>query len=101
LKTYRFRLGEIFMVYKTHLKKERLEIIVRTNSEKIEGEIQILPGTRLLDALNRQDELYIALGNAKIYSITTEKLLFQSEFLALNKKQIVMIAESYTLPPGG
>jgi len=86
------------MVYKAHLKKERLEVIVRTNSEKIEGEIQILPGTRLLDALNRQDESYIALGEAKVYSIATEKLLFQSNFLALNKDQIVMIAESYTLP---
>jgi hypothetical protein len=86
------------MVYKAHLKKERLEVIVRTNNEKIEGEIQILPGTRLLDALNREDESYIALGEAKVYSITTEKLLFQSNFLALNKDQIVMIAESYTLP---
>ncbi len=88
------------MVYKAHLKKEKLEVIVRTNSEKIEGEIQILPGTRLLDALNREDESYIALGEAKVYSIATEKLLFQSDFLALNKNQIVMIAESYTLPQG-
>ena len=88
------------MVYKSHLKKEQLEVIVRTNTEKIEGEVHILPGDRLLDTLNRAEEPFIALAEAKVYSLTTEKLIFQSDFLAINKDQIVMIAESYTLPSG-
>lgn len=87
------------MAYKGKVKKDQFDVIIRTTEEKIEGKVYLVSGVRLLDMLNNTDESYVAVSEAKVYSLPTEKLIFEAEFLALNKKQIVLIAESYTLPP--
>lgn len=86
------------MAYKAKIKKEKYDVIIRTTEEKIEGKVYMIPGVRLLDMLNKSEESFVAVSDAKVYSLSTEKLIFEAEFLALNKTQIVLIAESYTLP---
>jgi len=86
------------MAYKAKVKKEKFEVIIRTIEEKIEGKVHMLPGGRLLDMLNNKDENFVAVSDANVYSLPTGKLIFEAEFLVLNKTQIVLIAESYRLP---
>lgn len=89
------------MGYKAKVEKKGFDAIIRTAEEKIEGKVHILPGVRLLDMVNKKEEHFVAVTEAKVYSVFTGKLLFQADFLALNKKQIVFIAEGYSLPPEG
>lgn len=89
------------MGYKAKVKKKSFDVIIRTAEEKIEGQVYIIPDTRLLDMVNKKEEHFVAVTDAKVYSVFTGKLLFQAHFLALNKKQIVFIAEGYSLPPEG
>lgn len=87
------------MSYKPQVKKNQFNVIIRTLEEQIEGKVFVVNQTRLLDMLNKSNEIFIAVTNARVYSVSTGKLLFEADFLALNKTQIVFIAENYKLPP--
>lgn len=86
------------MSYKPKINKEQVEVVIMTTQEKIEGSLFILAGTRPLDMLNSQQENFVAISNAKVYSSSDHRLLFESDFLMLNKTQIVFIAEDYRIP---
>ncbi|MFQ5715542.1 MAG: hypothetical protein ACE5GQ_00410 [Nitrospinales bacterium] len=88
------------MGYKPKLNKLKFDVIIKTADEKIEGQVYLLPNTRLLDMLNKAGEDFIAVSNATVYSAVSNKPLFEAEFMALNKTKIVLIMESYTLPSG-
>lgn len=81
------------MAYNAFVKKETINAIVRTSSEKIEGKIFKLPSNRLLDMLNQGDESFIPVIDAKVYCLVTGNVLFESEFLAVNKQHIIPIAD--------
>lgn len=82
------------MAYKTMVKKEKINTIIRTAGEKIEGVVYILPNTRLLDLLNSDRELFIPVSEAKVYSESSGRMLYESEFIAVNKNQVIVIAET-------
>jgi hypothetical protein len=86
-------------MYKARVKKERFDVIIRTLEEQIEGTVFVMNEMRLLDMLNKSDEDFIAVANARVYDQSTGKLMFQADFLAQNKSQIVFIAERCKPPP--
>ncbi|MFQ5671693.1 MAG: hypothetical protein ACE5G9_01250 [Nitrospinales bacterium] len=86
------------MAYKAKVKKEKREVIIRTSQEKIEGHVFIRAGLRLMDMLNKDEENFVAMSDVNVYSLHTERLIFEAEFLVLSKNQIVLIAESYKIP---
>jgi len=86
------------MSYAPQVKKEKMEVIIRTSHVKVEGAIYKLPDTRLLDMLNKTAEPFIPVSEANVYDLNTGKLIFESSFLAINKEHIVIMAESYTIP---
>ena len=81
------------MAYNAFIKKETINAIVRTASEKIEGKIFKLPNNQLLDMLNQGDESFIPVIDAKVFCLVTGNVLFESEFLAVNKQHIILIAD--------
>ena len=82
------------MAYNAFVKKETINAIIRTASEKIEGKIFKLPNNRLLDMLNTGDESFIPVIDAKVYyCLVTGNVLFESKFLAVNKQHIILIAD--------
>ena len=81
------------MAYNAFVKKDTVNAIIRTSGEKIEGKIFKLPSNRLLDMLNKSDESFIAIIDATVYCLLTGNVLFKSEFLAVNKQNIVLIAD--------
>ena len=81
------------MAYSTFVKKETIDAVIRTSGEKIEGKISILPHDRLLDMLNQREENFIPVTDATVCCLVTGNVLFKSEFLAVNKLNIILIAD--------
>lgn len=86
------------MAYKTHITKEQVSAIIGTPGEKIEGLIYKLPQNRLLDMLNEKDTPFIPVCEARVYSLDTGRLLFETDFLAVNKAHVVFLSDEYQLP---
>ena len=87
------------MAYKTFVKKETIDAVIRTSGEKIEGKISKLPSNRLLDMLNQGEENFIPITDATVYCLVTGNVLFKSEFLAVNKQNIILIADHLLTSP--
>ena len=87
------------MAYNSFVKKGTVEAVIRTSGEKIEGKISKIPSNRLLDMLNRGEEDFIPVTDATVYCLLTGNVLFKSEFLAVNKQKIVLIADHLLATP--
>ncbi len=87
------------MAYNAYVKKEVVDAVIRTTGEKIEGKIYKLPSNRLLDMLNQREESFIPVIDATVYCLLTGNVLFKSEFLAVNKQNIVLIADHLLATP--
>ena len=81
------------MAYNAFVKKETINAIIRTSREKVEGLIFKPPNNRLLDILNEGKESFIPVIDAKVFCLVTGNVLFESEFLAVNKQHIILIAD--------
>ena len=86
------------MTDSTFVKKETIDAVIRTSGEKIEGKISILPHDRLLDMLNQREENFIPVTDATVYCPVTGDVLFKSEFLAVNKLNIILISKQQKSP---
>lgn len=79
------------MAYTPKVKKDRLKTVIRTSCETIEGWIHKLPQKRMLDMMNNSADNFIAVSKAKVYSANEGKLLYETDFLAVNKNHVVII----------
>ena len=75
--------------YTDVIKKEVILCNVQTTIHRIKGYIHIRKGERLSDEINR-DNFFLAVTNAQVCSLEGE-LLFNNDFLAVNREQIVWI----------
>ncbi|MCL5035884.1 MAG: hypothetical protein M1269_02090 [Chloroflexi bacterium] len=71
--------------------KEKVPVIILAAGYRVEGEMHVAPGGRLLDEINRERD-FLPLTNATIYDVTGEVPLDTLEFLAVNKDMTVMVA---------
>lgn len=71
--------------------KEAIRVILLTNTYRLEGDVHVVPGGRLLDEINK-DRGFIPLTRADIYEVTGSTPLDSLEFIAVNKSQVVMVA---------
>ena len=79
------------------VRRERLEVIIYTQTLKIVGTVHTLPNSRLVDFMNakfmdfKETDLFIVVTDAIIYTLPTENILQTAEFLAINKKAIMLV----------
>ncbi|MCX6007347.1 MAG: hypothetical protein NTZ34_08860, partial [Chloroflexi bacterium] len=79
-------------------RRDKLEVIIYTQTHKIVGTVHTMPASRLVDFMNSKVvELFIVVTGASVYTLPEEKLLQTADFLALNKKGIMMVLPK---PPG-
>lgn len=71
------------------ISKKRIEVVIRTSDQRIEGVVHARRGERLKDELNNTEQ-FLAVTEALIYGDQKE-VLYQSDFLAINKDAIVWI----------
>lgn len=78
--------------------KQSEPVIVHTLSNRIRGNVHLRPGIRMKDQMNNA-ELFLALTEATIYSVSGQPL-YQTDFLLVNREQIVWILpESEIIKP--
>jgi hypothetical protein len=80
-------------MYKTRIKKEKVPIKIQTLQNRIEGNIYLLPNTRITDMLNQEGNHFIPITDAKIYSLKSGNLVDEAEFVTINKYHVVLILE--------
>jgi hypothetical protein len=80
-------------MYKARVKKEKVPIKIQTLQNRIEGNVSLLPNTRITDMLNQEGYHFIPITDAKIYSLRSGTLIDEAEFVAINKYHVVLILE--------
>jgi len=73
--------------------KEKVPVILLTTTYRLEGEMHVVPGGRLLDEINKERD-FIPITNATVYDISGETPLDNLDFIAVNKSLVVMVAPS-------
>lgn len=76
------------MVYTS---KERIKVTIATTMYRIEGQMHVLSGSRLTDALNSKSKDFVAITDAKVYDITGNQLLFEPSYLAIGRESITLV----------
>lgn len=71
--------------------KEKLSIILLTAGYRLEGEMHVSPGGRLLDEVNKERD-FIPVTNATVYDTAGQTALDTLEFIAVNKTLVIMVA---------
>ena len=79
------------------IKKDKLKVNIRTLREKIEGVIHKNSGDRLLDMMNKKSEPFIAVSDATICSASDGRMLYQTNFIAVNVNHVVHISRETIL----
>ena len=73
------------------VKKHKVRVIAVVDGWRIEGDMHILSGARLTDAINAKTRDFLAVTDALIYEAKTGTMLFETPYLALNRESISII----------
>ena len=71
--------------------KDEVRVSISTSVYRIEGEMYVLSGSRLTDALNSKAKDFFAITNVQVYDIDSGELLFEPEYLAVSREAIITI----------
>lgn len=71
--------------------KETIRVVLLTATYRLEGDVHVVPGGRLLDEINKERD-FIPLTRADIYEVTGDTPLDSLDFIAVNKSLVVMVA---------
>lgn len=71
--------------------KDRVRVVLVVDTWRIEGFMHVLSQSRLTDALNSKSKDFLAVTEAKVYDVMSNKLLFQAEWLDVNRMSISVI----------
>jgi len=77
------------------VEKVKIEAVLYTQQFRIEGEVYTPKGTRFTDFMNAEQRYqtrhdFIPVTNSKVYSLSEDKLLYETSFLNVNKNFIVV-----------
>lgn len=71
--------------------KDRVRVVIATPVYRIEGEMYVLSGSRLTDALNSKAKDFFAITEAKVFRLDSDELLYEPDYLAVNRDSISVI----------
>ena len=75
-----------------HGRREKLEVVIYTQTHKIIGTVHIMPAQRLVDFLNSKvADHFIVVTDANVYTLPEEDLLQAADFFAINKKAVMVV----------
>lgn len=76
------------MVYTS---KDKVRVVIITDRFRIEGEMHVLAGSRLTDALNSKAKDFLAVTAVEMYSLDSGELAYESAYVAVNRDSIAAI----------
>lgn len=71
--------------------KNTIRVTIFTRDHRIEGEMHILEGSRLTDALNAKSKDYYAITDAKIHRLDNDQLVATPDYVAVSRESIFTI----------
>lgn len=71
--------------------KDTVRVMIITKDHRIEGDMHILEGSRLTDALNSKGKDFYAITEARIWRVGDETLLASPSYLAIARDSIAAI----------
>jgi hypothetical protein len=71
--------------------KDQVRVCAATPVYRIEGEMYVLSGSRLTDALNSKAKDFLALTEVKVFDIHSGELLYEPEYLAVSRESLIAI----------
>ena len=73
--------------------KDRLHVVILIRSLQIEGDLHVLAGSRLTDALNSKGKDFFPVTDATISNVGAEEPLHRVKYIAVNRDSIDCIME--------
>jgi len=67
-------------------------VVVQTENNIIRGTLHLRDTERVKDALNTSEE-FLAVTNAQVFGLKGETVLYETNFLAINRKSIAWVFE--------
>jgi hypothetical protein len=71
--------------------KDKVRVMIVMGGFRVEGDIHLLVGSRLTDALNSKAKDFFALTSAQIRRLDDDAVLYAPEYLAINREAIAAI----------
>ena len=71
--------------------KDRVAVVMIVNGWRVEGQMHVLSGSRLTDALNSKAKDFLAVTDAKVFDAVTSNLLMEPAYLAVNRNSISVV----------
>ena len=71
--------------------KDQIAVVMIVNGWRVEGEMHVLAGSRLTDALNSKSKDFLAVTNAKVFDAVSGTLLMNPPYLAVNRAAISVV----------
>lgn len=95
-----YRVDEKGKYYTNHINKRTIPVVVEVDNNIVRGIVHLTLDNRLKDELNA-DENFIAITQAQVYERGTERLLYKTDVVIVNKQRIVWIFPRESSPPDG
>lgn len=73
--------------------KDRLHVVILTQGMQIEGDLHVLAGSRLTDALNSKGKDFFPVTDARICQIGSSDIIYSVQYIAVNRDSIDCIME--------
>ncbi|MDI6799727.1 MAG: hypothetical protein QMD53_03525 [Actinomycetota bacterium] len=73
-----------------YTEKEKVRVVMCTSLYKVEGDIYIIPGSRITDMLNVKAHDFFPFTNAKVMNALDDKVLFTKDYLTVHRNAILV-----------
>jgi hypothetical protein len=74
-----------------YTKKDRVRVMIMTAGFRVEGDFNLLEGSRLLDSVNSKAKDFVALTDAKVFQTGATQPTYTTPFIAFNRMAITAI----------
>lgn len=68
--------------------KDRLHVVILARGLRIEGDLHVLAGSRLTDALNSKGKDFFPITDAHIFRLGEDEELYSASYIAVNRDSI-------------
>lgn len=71
--------------------KDRVRCVIVSGTWRIEGDVHVLAGSRLTDALNSKAKDFIAVTDSVVFDAVSGRELFRPPYLAVNRDAVSVV----------
>jgi len=74
-----------------YTEKQKVRVMMCTSLYRVEGDMYIIPGSRLTDMFNVKTHDFFPLTNAKIIHSLEDKVLYELGFVTVHRDSILLV----------